>query len=155
MSDADLSGDDPNEPLGDRLVRIAYSLRDALLAHPHAAIIAMSRSLRTPAQLRPVEKMLEILLGAGLTANEALSAVNIIGQYTFGTTMAYANHLTDSEFHHDQAGEEAFHALPADEFPNILRALDEAEIGQSGWNVDFDAGVHALVKGLVLDRAKQ
>lgn len=153
MNEADFSDDDPSAPLEERLVRIAYSLRDALLAHPHAAIISMSRSLRTPAQLRPVEKMLDILHDAGLSAVEAMTAVNVIGQYTFGTTLAYANHLIDSEYHHEEAPEDALAQLPAEEFPNIMRALAEAG-GHGGWAADFDAGVRTLVKGLVVDRAK-
>jgi len=151
MGEADLSGDDPSEPVGDRLVRIAYSLRDALLTHPHAATLAMSRSLRTPEQLRPVEAMLGIMFDAGLSPADSIAAVDVIGQFTFGTTMAYASHLTDSEYHDDERDAD-LSAITPDAFPNISRLLAETEY--RGWDAEFDEGVRALVKGLVLDRLK-
>ena len=153
MSEADLSGDDPSLPYEERVVRTAYALRAALLAHPNAAVITMSRSLRTPAQLRPVEAMLGVLYEAGLSATDAMQTVNVIGQFVFGTSMAYASHLSDGQFHDFAAeNDHDFSALAPEEFPNLGRAIDEAE--PAGWDADFEAGLRVLVRGLVLERGK-
>lgn len=147
MSDVDYTVDDPGLPPGERVVRMAYAFRRALLAHPHATVIAMGRSMRTPTQLRPVEAMLGVLLDAGLSPSEAMRAVNVIGQFVVGTTTMYANHLARSEYHDDE-----FTDIDPEDFPNLLVALSSAEEG--GWDVDFEAGLRALVEGLAIQRAK-
>lgn len=142
MDDVDLTVDDGALPLEERLARMAHAFRAALLAHPRATVIAMGRSMRTPAQLRPIEAMLGVLLGAGLSPAEAMRAVNVIGQYVIGTTALYANHLTESEYHDDGVpGIE-----PAD-FPNLLTAMSAG--GEGAWDEDFEAGLRALIGGLV------
>lgn len=149
MGEFDPGGDDASAPVDERLARIARSLRRALLAHPHAAIISMSRSLRTPTQLRPVEAMLAILDDAGVPVVEAMRAVNVIGQYVVGVTTAYANHLADTEYHHDDH-EQDFTGITPEEFPHVVGAFEYAEHFGS-WDSDFETGLSALLKGLVLD----
>lgn len=150
LAEVDLTVDDPALPVDVRVSRIAYAIRTALLNHPHAAIIAMSRSLRTPTQLRPVEKLLQVLSEAGLSASDAMQAVNIIGQYAVGVTTMYANQLTGAEYHNEDATPD-FGAMTPEEFPNLFRALAEAE-GAGDWDADFDAGLSALIRGLVTER---
>jgi AcrR family transcriptional regulator len=149
LAEVDLSDDDPSEPAEVRVRRIAYAFRTALLNHPHAAILAMSRSLRTPTQLRPVERMLQILTEAGLPPAEAMQAVNVIGQYAVGVTTMSASQLGDSEYRDEREGD--YGALTPEEFPNMFRMMQYAD--QFGdWNADFDAGLAALIKGLVTER---
>jgi len=149
LAEVDLDGDDPAQPADVRVRRIAYAIRKALLSHPHAAVLAMSRSLRTPTQLRPVEKLLQILSEAGLSPSEAMQSVNIIGQYAVGVTTMYASHLTASEYHDEREGE--FGELTPEEFPNMFQVMAHAEeLGD--WDADFEAGINALISGLVTDR---
>lgn len=147
MSEMDFSVDDPSLPAEERLVALAYSLRNALLAHPSAVPIALSRSLHTPGQLRPVEKMLGVLFDVGLDAQTAVSAVDIVGHYVFGATAAYSNQLHDAEYHDEVTEEDVVSGITPEEFPNLMRAYSTAQ--DVGWEKNFDLGVRALVRGLL------
>ena len=146
MNDIDLTAADGIESPEDRVVAGAYALRDALMKHPHAVPIALSRSLRTPAQLRPVEILLGIMFEAGLAAGDAVTAVDVLGQYVFGSAAALANHVTDSEYH-DALRDQDFSAVTPEEFPNMARVLAEAEY--LGFDAEFDRGLRILVRGLL------
>ena len=146
MSDIDVSVDDASRPLEERVVAGIYALRDALMRHPNAVPLALSRSMRTAAQMRPIETLVGAMLDAGMTATEAVTAVDVLGQYTFGTTMAYANHVTNSEFHDDQR-EHDLSALDSGEFPNMARVWAEGEY--LGFDAEFDRGLRVLVRGLL------
>lgn len=149
MSEIDLSVDDAEAPVEERVRRVAYALREAMLTHPRIAILAMNRSLRTPAQLRPVEKLLQILHEAGLSPSEAMHAVNVIGQYTVGVTTMYANHLSVGEYRDDREGE--YGDLIPEEFPALFDVMQQAE-GLGDWDADFESGLSSLIRGLVTDR---
>lgn len=149
MGDWDMSDDDPAAPVQERMMAMAWALRRALMAHPHAVPIALSRPLRTAGQLRPIEKMLGILLEVGVSPTDAMMSVEVIGHFVFGSSMAYANHLASTEGHEPTA-EEAFAGITPQEFPNLMRTAMEGD--QVGWDTSFEAGIRALVTGLVLDR---
>lgn len=149
MGDWDMSVDDPAAPAQERMMTMAWALRRALMAHPNAVPIALSRPLRTPGQLRPIEKMLGILLQVGVSPTDAMMSVEVIGHFVFGSSMAYANHLASTQGHEPTA-EEAFASITPQEFPNLMRAAQEAD--QVSWDSSFEAGMRALVDGLVLNR---
>ena len=151
MSEVDFSGDDPNLDVEERAVQLGQALRTALLIHPNTVPITLSRSARTPAQLKPVEVMLGILYNIGLNPTDAIAAVDVIGQYVFGTTLAYVNHLAQEEqaTQAPQTSEEA--GIPPTEFPNLTRAVTESEY--LGWDIMFDRGLRALVRDLIVNRA--
>lgn len=150
MGAMDFSGDDTDMGAEERLVRLGYALRDALLAHPHAVPIALSRSLRTPDQLRPVERLLGVLFEVGLDPTTAITAVDIIGHYVFGATAAYANHVADTEYHDARGEASPLGRIDPEHFPNLVRTASEAET--VGWDEKFDIGLRALIRGAVLDR---
>jgi hypothetical protein len=102
--------------------------------------------MRTAAQMRPIEILVGVMYEAGLSATEAVTAVDVIGQYTFGTTMAYANHVGGSEYH-DDARDRDFSEITPEEFPNLSRALTEGEY--LGFDGEFDRGLRVLVRGLL------
>ncbi len=149
LREVDLSADDPDAPVEERVAGVAHAIRDALLNHPRAAIIVMSRSLRTPTQLRPVEKLLEILSDAGMPPAQAMQTVNVIGQYAVGVTTMYANHVNDSEYSDEREGD--YTELTPQEFPAMFKVMEHPE-GLGDWAADFEAGLAALIKGLVTDR---
>lgn len=153
MGEMDLSADDPSAPAEERLVTAGYALRRALLAHPHAVPIALSRSLRTPGQLRPVEALLGILFDIGLDPATAVSTVDVVGHYVFGATSAYANHLADGEYHDAIKEEGLVNGITPEEFPNLMHAYSAAEY--VGWDTNFDIGLRALVRGLLGERNDQ
>jgi AcrR family transcriptional regulator len=150
LGEVDFSGDDPTADVEARAVRLGHTLRAALLAHPNTVPITLSRPARTPGQLRPVEAMLGILYDMGLGPTDAIIAVDVIGQYVFGTTLAYVNQLA-AEAQAPQTPETGGESgiTPA-EFPNLMRALAESEY--QGWDAMFDRGLRALVRGLIVDR---
>jgi len=150
LGEVDLSTDDPAKPVATRVANIACAIRDALLRHPNAAILAMSRSLRTPAQLRPVERLLQILTEAGLSDADAMQAVNVIGQYAVAVTTMNANQLTSSEYQDPDTALD-FGELRPDEFPCMMRAMQHPEEFR-GWDSDFEAGLAALIAGLAINR---
>jgi AcrR family transcriptional regulator len=148
MDDWDMSDDDPDAPVGERMTTMAWALRRALMAHPNAVPIALSRPLRTAGQLRPIEKMLGILFEVGVSPSDAMMSVEVIGHFVFGTSMAYANHLASTQ-DHEPSAEEAFAGIAPEEFPNLMRAAQEAD--HVGWDSGFEEGMRALVIGLVLN----
>ena len=97
MTGVDTSVIDPAAPLADQLKLAARAYRAAILAHPHAIPVLAARSLRSAAALRPVEPFLGILFAAGLTADEALAAVDAVAQYILGGAVGYYHHIVDSE----------------------------------------------------------
>jgi len=149
LGEVDLSADDPSAPVEKRVLMIANAFRDALLNHPRAAIIAMSRSLRTPTQMRPVEKLLQILSDAGMAPVQAMQTANILGQYAVGVTAMHANHVGETEFADEREGD--YSELTPEEFPMMFSLMEHAE-EFGDWNADFEAGLSALIKGLVTDK---
>lgn len=145
ISEVDLSGDDPTHSVEDRVIGIAYALRRALLAHPNTVQLALSRSLHTPEQLRPVEALLGVLFEAGLDASNAMGIVNIVGQYVLGTSAAYVNQVVGNEM--QTPSDTDISAITPDRFPMVSRAIAEAAPG--GFDKDFDRGLTALVRGLL------
>ncbi|MEZ5097169.1 MAG: TetR/AcrR family transcriptional regulator [Nocardioides sp.] len=150
LSEVDFSGDDPALDAEERGVRLGHALRAALLAHPHTVPITLSRSARTPGQLRPVETMLGILYDLGLTPTDAIAAVDVVGQYVFGTTLAYVNHLAQEDQATQAPEPGGDSGLAPEDFPHLSRALQEA--AYLGWDEMFDRGLRALVRGLVVAR---
>jgi AcrR family transcriptional regulator len=142
----DLCADDPSKPAEERLVAGFYALRNALLAHPNAVQLTLSRSMRTPGQLRPVEALLGMLFDAGLSPTDAITATDVIGQYVFGATAAHANHVADTEYH-DALRDSDFTAVTPEDFPNTSRVLAEGEY--LGSDEEFDRGLRILVRGFL------
>jgi AcrR family transcriptional regulator len=146
MNDIDMSADDPSEPAEERIVAGFYALRNALLAHPNAVQLTLSRSVRTAGQLRPVEALLGMLFDAGLSPTDAVTATDVIGQYVFGSTAAYANHVADTEYH-DALRDNDFTAVTPEEFPNMTRAVAQGEY--LGFDGEFERGIRVLVHGFL------
>ena len=142
MSGIDLSADDPSAPVEDRLVAAAHEYLRALLVHPRAMPLAATRSLRTPQQIAGVEALVGMFYDAGFTPTETLAAIDVFGMAVLGMANAYAAHLTQSEYHQQ---DETLGELPPEQFPNVARLL--AEGGYAGFEVEFDRGMRALVRG--------
>ena len=163
MGEVDFSADDPGLGVEERVVRLGHALRAALLAHPHTVPITLSRSARTPGQLRPVETMLGVLYDIGLDSTDAITAVDVVGQYVFGTTLAYVNAQaadgppaaipeTGDGPPADIPETGGDSGLPEEEFPNLSRTIREARY--LGWDEMFARGLRALVRGLVVEKAR-
>jgi AcrR family transcriptional regulator len=150
MGEVDFSEDDPSLDSEQRAVLLGRALRAALLAHPNTVPITLSRSARTPGQLRPVEAMLGILYRMGLDPTDAIAAVEVVGQYVFGTTLAYVNHLAQEARPPDVPETGGQSGITPEAFPNLVRAIEESHY--LGWDEMFDRGLRALVRGLIVEK---
>jgi TetR/AcrR family transcriptional regulator, tetracycline repressor protein len=146
MSQMRLAWVEDDAPAQERVLSGARAYRDALLEHPRALPLLAGRPLRTEMSLRPAEALLGVLVEAGLPYPRALAAVNAIGHYIMGATLAYAAHLTDVEYH-DDLDEEQLASLPEERFPHIRAALTGGELMEP--EREIDAGLEALVDGLL------
>jgi len=143
MAGADASGMDHDAPLAEQLKQVARAYRAAILEHPRAIPVLATRSLRTAAALRPVEPALGILFAAGLTADEALAAIDVVAQFILGGAVGYYHHEFEGE-----AGEQRdFEALDPAEFPFMTRVLAEGRY--VGSEAEFEFGLDTIVRGLL------
>ena len=143
MTGIDTSAIDPAAALPEQLKQAARAYRAAILEHPRAIPVLAGRSVRTATALRPVEPFLGVLFAAGLTADEALAAVDVVAQYILGGAVGYYHHLVDSEL----SEEREFETLDAAEFPHMSRVLAEGHY--VGFEAEFEFGLDAIVRGLL------
>jgi AcrR family transcriptional regulator len=80
----------------EQLRQMALSYRDALLAHPNALPVVATRPVRTPASLRPTERMLAVMVSLGFTPQESIAFVDVCRHYIMGWAQTYAAHLLHS-----------------------------------------------------------
>jgi len=149
MGSVDTGGIDPFAPAAVQLKQAARAYRSAILAHPRTIPVFSARSLRSAAALRPIEPFLGILFGAGFTADEALAAVDVVGQYIIGGLLGYYHHVVEpvaDEQHEFEVPDRA-------EFPHLGRALAEGRYG--GFEAEFEFGLDALVRGLLAGPRKE
>lgn len=135
-----------------QLRRIAHELRLLALRHPNVVPLLVTRPLSTPlglrplGTLRPLEKILELLIGAGFDAADALHVYRAYYGFLYGHIL---NEL--QEFVVDPEENEAIlrlglHRLPAKEFPR-LRALGPVLADYDG-DDELDQGLTILLSGL-------
>jgi TetR/AcrR family transcriptional regulator, tetracycline repressor protein len=130
----------------EQLRQMALSYRDALIAHPNALPVIATRPVRTPASLRPIERMLAVIASLGFTAQESIAFVDVCGHYIMGWAQTYAAHLQGAEMH--DHGPMPMDDLPPDEFPNLHRLMKEAP-SDNPFAVEFELGMTAILSGLL------
>jgi len=143
MAGVDMSGVDESQPPLVRLKQAARAYRAAILEHPRAIPVFATRSFRTATALRPVEPILGILFAAGLTAHEAMAAVDSIGAYILGEAVGHYHHAFDEGAGEDRESE----TLDPSELPNLTRMI--AEASYVGDDAEFEFGLDALARGLL------
>jgi AcrR family transcriptional regulator len=135
-----------------QLRQIAHDFRRLALQHPNVVPLLVTRPLSTPlglrplGTLRPLEQILSLLIGAGLSPADALHVYRAYYGFLYGHIL---NEL--QEFVVDPEENEALlrlglHRLPAKEFPR-LRALAPALAEYNG-GAELDQGVTILLSGL-------
>jgi TetR/AcrR family transcriptional regulator, tetracycline repressor protein len=143
MSAVDVSSIDASAPLDERMKQAGRAYRAAILRHPRAIPVLVSRSVRSATALRPIEAFLGLLFEAGLDPVQATAAVDVVAQYILGGAMGYYHHMVDAE-----AGEQReFDPLPPEQFPNMNRAL--AGGAYLGFDEEFEFGMDTIVRGLL------
>lgn len=147
MSELDLSGDDPQATAEERVLLGVNAFAAALLAHPHAIPLILSRPFMTEESLRPAEHLLGVMLEAGLDETTAMAGINAIAYYVLGATLTYSHHLLDSEYH-TEFDADRFANLSEAEFPHIRALIGPYSIG-ADFAEEFALGARALVRGLL------
>lgn len=124
--------------------RFATALRDVAVAHPATFQLLGLQPLDTPASLRPVERLLGVLVDQGFTPAEALGIYRATVSYARGYALAEATGFTVDAAR--PAGRRRLAGLSRAEFP-ILRGRAE-ELEELGPDTAYRLGLDALLAGL-------
>ena len=112
----------------DVLRRTAHRFRGIALAHPKVVPLLVTRPLATPLALRPIgtlrhlEALLDLLVGAGFTARDALHAYRLYMGFLQGHVLNELQERVHDPDETDDLLRLGLHHLPAREFPR-LRSL--------------------------------
>lgn len=124
--------------------QFATAVRELAVAQPATFRLLGLRPLDTPASLRPVERLLGVLVAAGFGPSEALGIYRAIASYARGYALAEATGFTVDAA--TRPGGKRLAALPRGEFPILAgRTRELAELDADG---AYELGLHAMLAGL-------
>jgi AcrR family transcriptional regulator len=141
-------GDDWEEGLR----RTAHAFRALALAHPHVVPLMVTRPLATPLALRPIgtlrplEALLDLLMGAGFDGRGALHAYRLYIGFLYGHVLNELQERVQDPEESDDLLRLGLHRLPLREFPR-LRALAGELSGYDGER-ELDEGLDIILAGL-------
>jgi AcrR family transcriptional regulator len=134
------------------LRRTAHAFRALALAHPHVVPLLVTRPLATPlamrplGTLRPLEALLNLLIGAGFDARGALHAYRLYIGFLYGHVLnELQEHVQDPDESDDQL-RLGLYRLPVREFPQ-LRAL-AGDLALYDGERELDEGLDIILAGL-------
>jgi AcrR family transcriptional regulator len=151
----------PDAGWEDVLRRTARSFRDIALAHPHVVPLLVTRPLATPlalrplGTLRPLEDLLELLIGAGFDERGALHAYRLYMGFLHGHVLNELQERVHDPDESDDLLRLGLHRLPVRDFPRI-RSL-AAELAAYDGLQELDEGLDVVIGGLrrQLDAARR
>ncbi|MEJ3654013.1 TetR/AcrR family transcriptional regulator C-terminal domain-containing protein [Actinomycetes bacterium KLBMP 9759] len=130
----------------------AHSFRSIAVEHPHVVPLLVTRPLATPlamrplGTLRPLENLLELLVGAGFDGRGALHAYRLYFGFLFGHIL---NELQEQVHNPEESTDLlrlGLHRLPAREFPR-LRGL-AGELATYDGLQELEEGLDIVLEGL-------
>ncbi|WP_232668775.1 TetR/AcrR family transcriptional regulator C-terminal domain-containing protein [Pseudonocardia sp. TRM90224] len=130
----------------------AHSFRSIAVEHPHVVPLLVTRPLATPlamrplGTLRPLENLLELLVGAGFDGRGALHAYRLYFGFLFGHIL---NELQEQVHNPEETTDLlrlGLHRLPALEFPR-LRGL-AGELATYDGLQELEEGLDIVLEGL-------
>ncbi len=124
--------------------RFATALRDVAVAHPSTFQLVGLQPLDTPASLRPVERLLGVLVGRGFSPSEALAIYRVTVSYARGYALAEATGFTVDAAR--PAGRARLKALPGNEFE--ILAGRASELVELDAEAAFQFGLDSLLGGM-------
>jgi AcrR family transcriptional regulator len=131
--------------------RFATALRDVAVAHPATFQLVGLQPLDTPASLRPVERLLAVLVAQGFTPRDALAIYRATVSYARGYALAEATGFTVDAA--GTKGRKRLASLPRREFPILAgRASELADLDADG---AYELGLRALLEGLAQQASRQ
>jgi AcrR family transcriptional regulator len=125
--------------------RTAISAHEALLRHPWACTLIMSRF--RPARMRYIEWILARLREAGFSAETTYHAYHALDSHILGFTLWEVGHAVDPEELENAAT--FLQALPVDEFPYFLEHAQQHLTGSMHDDQgEFEFGLDLILEGL-------
>ncbi len=149
MTEIDCTADTPDAPAEERIMFAANAYLGAMLAHANAMPIMLTRGPNTPEAARPVEFLIGVLRDAGLSPSQALAGMNSIASAVRGAAAMVGASGTEPPT--PEQLEALAATFPADEFPH----LTESAMCSQDFARDFEFGVRALAKGLLMSRTEE
>jgi AcrR family transcriptional regulator len=134
------------------LRRTAHAFRALALAHPHVVPLLVTRPLATPlamrplGTLRPLEALLDLLVGAGFDGRGALHAYRLYIGFLYGHVLNELQERMQDPEESDDLLRLGLHRLPLREFPR-LRALAGELAGYDGER-ELNEGLDIILAGL-------
>ena len=125
----------------------ARALRAALRAHPNALPIFATRPAVTPAAIAHVEAVLDVLQRAGFSADEAISALQVLTAFVVGHSIA-----TYAPRPPDEASQPAYDRLDDQQFPRVREAA--RLLLTHDLEAELEFGLDALFAGLEVRLAR-
>ena len=130
----------------------AHQFRQLALDHPHVAPLLTTRPLATPlglrplGTLRPVEQILTLLAGAGLSSADALQVYRLYVGFLYGHILNELQEVVVNPEETDDLLRLGLHRLPARQFPK-LRSLAGPLATYDG-AAELDLGLDILLAGV-------
>ena len=130
----------------------AISAHEILLAHPWAALQAMSRFNIGPGMTRYLDATLGRLREGGFSIDGALDAWHTLDSHIYGFTLQELGLPFEVE-EAQQVSADVLQQLPVDEFPHVVEVI--TKIMKTGRVEDFEFGLDLILDGLerILDRS--
>lgn len=134
------------------LRRCAHSFREIALAHPHVVPLLVTRPLGTPLGLRPVgtlrplEAIVDLLVGAGFDLKGALHGYRLFMGFLQGHALNEVQEQVADPDETDDLLRLGLHRLPVREFPR-LRELAH-ELAYYDGAEELDEGLDIMMAGL-------
>ena len=148
----ELAVDTTDEDWAAQLHTVARQFRDLARAHPNVVPLLVTRPLATPlalrplGTLRPLEAILELLIGAGFSEIDALHVYRSFYGFIQGHVLNELQELVENHEETDDLLRLGLHRLPLRQFPR-LRSLAPV-LGAYDGAAELEQGVDILLAGL-------
>ncbi|NDK89334.1 TetR/AcrR family transcriptional regulator [Gordonia desulfuricans] len=143
---AELAGTSSSgDPRADVEMR-AREFRQAMLQHPKAAPVVLTRQLTSRAALAPIEAVLEPLLAQGFPTDQAVHAMRTALAFLLGTLLREVDAGPTFGVGDPVAGEQRRADLAASGLPAVATAA--ADLAVCDHEAEFEFGLHIMLDAL-------
>lgn len=126
------------------MLQIADAYRALARRHPRAFVLLAGRRFNTPVGLAALEHVLQVLVGAGLSAQQAAAGFRMIGYFLNGMGLAEVAVLAIGEEPRPQV---LVDQAPLAAYPAIAQAAPW--LGPQGLDAHYSAGMQALLDAIL------
>jgi TetR/AcrR family tetracycline transcriptional repressor len=135
---------EPTDDWREACRRFATALRSVAVQRSATFRLVGLQPFDSPSALRPVERLLEVLVGMGFSPHRALGIYRAIVSYARGYALAEATGFTVDAT--QPAGRRRLRALPPDEFPILAGHADQLAALEA--DDAYVLGLDAMLRGL-------